>query len=696
MSGPDAGIAWLAGQASARAELVDSLDDPAWLVDAVDATVQHANRAAAAWFGSEPAALIGRAADSLLPTLEDAAFWGAVRCGAPGALASDTELPRPGGETAWVHRRVVPIGGLAAGAAGVRGYLVMLRDRSGERRAEGERDQLLAELRATLEATADGILVTGLDDRIHAFNRRFAELWSLPESALTQRDDAAVYRWMSRQTVAPATYDARLQQIMAQALLSAVDTVQLVDGTQLERHMQPQWSQGRPIGRVFSFRVLNPHRRGVPRHQRAVLDETSGLIERSGFVAELDDAVGHARRDGSPLAVLAVEYDRDQLYALDGSGQARSLSDIVEGLRALVPVRCRLARLGGMRFGLLLTDEGEATAQALARRLVEHARADGGLLATRALTVSVGIATYPHGGLGAEDLLASAELALEHARLDGRSAWRVQGYDGGDDGARLARLHHALHAGGGDALRLRYLPRVDAATGEVQAIEALLRWNDGANGLLPPSQFLPLADKAGLAGALDDWALEHALQQAARWRSAGHTWTINVNLGSVQCLQPGLARRVAAALQAADWPAARLELDITEAALRHDPVLARAQLQALRGLGVRLLLDDFGRGEAGLNLLRRFPLDGVKLDRDTVHGLARGTQPDTGLATALAGAARACGLTVYAEGVESEAQRQPLAALGVSGWQGFLRTRPLDAASVPACVATSPAARSLR
>lgn len=684
MSAPDAGIAWLAGQASARAELVDSLDDPAWLVDAADVQVLHANRAAGDWFGADPVALTGRAADSLLPTLEDAAFWGGVRGGTPGALASDTELPRPGGRSTWVHRRIVPIGGLGAGAPGVSGYLVTLRDRSAERRAEAERDERLAELRATLEATADGVLVLALDGRIRAFNRRFADLWSLPESALSQRDDEAIARWMSRQTVAPAAYLARLAQIETQALLSAVDTLQLVDGTQLERHIHPQWSHGRPIGRVCSFRVLNGQRRGLPRHQRGITDETTGLIERAGFVAELDDAVGAARREGRPLAVLALEYDRDQLYAMDGTAQARSLADIVEGLRALVPARVLLARLGGMRFGLLLVDEGEAAAGALARRLVEHARADGGLLATRGLMVSVGVAGYPHGGLGAEDLLASAEQGLERARLDGRSAWRAQGWEGDDDGARLARLQRALHEGGGDALRLRYLPRVDAATGEVQAIEALLRWNDGAHGLLPPSQFLPLAEKGGLAGALDDWMLAQALQQAARWRAAGHDWALNVNIGRVQFLRPGLARRIAAALQAADWPAERLELDITEAALQHDPVLARTQLHALRTLGVRVLLDDYGCGDASLGVLRRFPLHGVKLDRDTVHGLARGSQPEAGMAAALAGAARACGLVVYAEGVEADSQRQPLLALGVTGWQGFLHSRPLDGASVPA------------
>ena len=689
MSGPDAGIAWLTGQASARAELVDSLDDPAWLVDAAEACVLHANRAASAWFGVEPAALQGRQADSLLPTLEDLAFWADVRGGAAGGLASDTELTRPDGQTAWVHRRIVPIGRLSQATdrsgPGVSAYLVLLRDRSQEYRGERERDALLAELRATLEATADGILVTDLHGRIRSFNRRFAELWALPESALAQRDDEAIHRWMSSQTLAPASYLARLAEIEAHALLAAVDTVQLLDGAQLERHIRPQWSRGRPMGRVYSFRELNAHRRGAPRLLRGgAVDEASQWPERNGFVTQIDDAVGTSRRDGTPLALLCIEYDRDRLYALEGETHARALAEIVEGLRAHVPVQHQLARLGGVRFGVLVRQGGEAAAEAVARRLVDHSRAPaGGLLATEGLMVSIGVAAYPQAGLCAEDLVDHAERALEQARRAGGSAWSVHGFNGADDGPRLARLQRALREGGaGQALRLRFMPRVDAESDQIQAVEALLRWQDGEHGLLPPAQFLGLAERAGLAGALDDWALERALHQAARWRAAGHIWRINLNLSAWQCRQPGLSRRIAAALQAADWPAELLELDVTEAALRAEPELAMSQLQALRQLGVRLVLDDFGSGDTSLALLRRFPLDAVKLDRDIVHGLARGSQPEAGLAAALATAAKACGLSVYAEGVETEAQRQPLPALGVSGWQGFLHSRPLDAASM--------------
>ncbi len=684
MSGADAGIAWMTGQASARAELVDSLEDPAWLVDASDASVLHVNRAAAAWLGESPECLLGRSAANLLPTLEDAAFWADVRSGAPGALDSETELARADGSVARVHRRVVPIGGLGTGRHGVACYLVLLRSRSDEHRAEQERDGLLAELRATLEATADGILVTDLKGRIQAFNRRFAALWALPESALAERDDAAVYRWMAQQTLAPGAYQERLDDIADHTLLKSVDTVHLLDGAQLERHIQPQWSQGRPIGRVYSFRETNPRRPGAPRSGRGQVDEISGWPDRGGLVHALDDAVGQARRDGTPLALLCIEFDRQQLFALDGRSQVRSLGELVEGLRACIPAQHLLARLGGARFAVLVRQGGEAAAEGLARRVIDLAgRPTGGPLATAGLPAAVGIAAYPQAGLCADDLLGHAEAALERARHSGGSDCRVHAFGSPDDGPRQVRLERSLREGdAAQALRLRYLPRVDMASGQVQSAEALLRWNDGEHGLLAPSQFLPLAERAGLGVVLDDWALEHGLRQALRWRAAGFAWRLNLNVGAASLQQPGYARRVAAALDAAGWLAADLELDFTEAALQADPETAQAQLQALHQLGVRILLDDCGRGDASLGLLRRFPFAAVKLDRDLVVALGRGAGPDAGMAAALTTAAHSLGLAVYAEGVEAENQRAPLAALGCSAWQGFLHCRPLDVASL--------------
>ena len=175
MSGHDVGLSWWAGQAQGQASLLAALDAPAWLVEADQLTLLQANAAAGRFLGRAPQDLVGQDAQALLPSLEDLAFWGEARAGQAGVLDSEVDLPRPGGGEARMHRRISRLPGAEPGV-----WLVQLQDLSREHAAQREREQALAELRATLEATADGILVTDLSGGIRAFNRRFAQLWSLP------------------------------------------------------------------------------------------------------------------------------------------------------------------------------------------------------------------------------------------------------------------------------------------------------------------------------------------------------------------------------------------------------------------------------------------------------------------------------------------------------------------------------------
>lgn len=688
MSSPaDPGIAWLAGETAARAALIDSLDEPAWLIDGATLTLTRANEAAAAFFGMAPARLVGAAAETLLPTLEDAAFWADVRAGHPGRLSSETELIRPDGRVMPALRRVTPVHG-AGQAAGLPGcYLVQLRDRSSDHAHDLEREVLLAELRATLEATADGILVVKPNGSIQAFNRRFAAMWDLPQAALAERNDEAIYSWMRQQVLEPDEYQRRLDEITAQMLLSTSDTLALVNGAMVERRTQPQWSRGQPIGRVFSFRELNRRRPGAPREEAALGDDDlTRWPNRGGFMAALGEAVSKARSSDAPLAVLCVEYDRDALYHAEASARARTISELVQGLRACVRGPHLIARLGAARFAVLLYQAGDAAAEGLAHRLIEVARgASSGVFVTEGLQAVVGIAAYPQAGLDADKLLLGAERALHQARQDGGPGWRVYRPSGRDDGDRLSRLEQCVReelAAG--AFHLQYQPRVEMGTGRIRSVEALLRWHDPARGRTLPAQFLPLAEKAGLVGALDDWVMERALRQASQWRAAGIAQGLCVNVSGWQLVQPGYARRVAALLESAGWPAAGLELDIAETALLADPDAALANLRSLRRLGVKVALEHFGSGEASLGLLRRFPLAAVKLDR-TLLRAAQSRPADAELVAALSRLARALHLEVHAVGVETESQRALLSSLGCQVWQGLLFAPPLDTRAMERC-----------
>ncbi|MEK8045638.1 EAL domain-containing protein [Ideonella margarita] len=668
--------AWLDGteDAAGAQEWLQVLDEPAWLVDVASCTLRAINRAGADWLGQPAHQWPGTAADELLPTLEDAAYWAEVRAGRVGRLSSDLELPREHGGLALVHRSVVPMGG-----AQPHSLLVRLRDRSAEAAAALERETLLAELRATLEATADGILVTDLSGHICAFNRRFATLWELPEAALADRSDEAVFDWMRLGVLQPADYQRRLHQIGQQLMLSTTDHITLLSGITLERQTQPQWSAGRPIGRVWSFRESGRKLSSAPREIGTTgVDSLTLWPNRSGLLLALDEALA---RPGEPsVALLCLSFDAQALFAISGRNRARALDELVEGLRACAPAHARVARLGGARFAVMLQQGGESAAERLAERLQGIAcRLPAGLLATEGLRLQIGIAATPRGGGCAEDLLVHAEAALQRNGRDGGGrGWTVHTGLADDERQHLERLERAVREGlADDAFRLHWQPRVDARTGQVVAAEALLRWHDPVRGLQLPAQFLGAVQRLGLMVSLDDWALERALHQAVAWRQAGMALTLCVNVSAASLGQPGYARRVAALLESTGWAANMLELDLQESALQADAESALFNLQALHRLGVRMVLDNVGASDTALALWRRFPLAAVKLDRSLVRGLQRAT-PDTALAQAIVAFAQALKLPVYAVGVDNEVQRRWLCDAGCAGWQGQLCAPALD------------------
>ena len=229
-------------------DLIDGLLEAVWLVDAGSLRIRAANAAAGTLFGVDAASLCGRGATELCATPEDLVFWSEASAGLVDQIVSDTLVRDAGGRLLPVTRRVSRIGdGL---------FLVTCRDRSAQRAAEEELETRLAELRATLESTADGILVTDLSGHIRSFNHRFAGLWALPEDVLARRDDEAVRDWMRRSVVDGADYERRLAAIQEATMLQTSDVFTLHSGRVLERLTLPQCTRGHPIGRVFSFRDI--------------------------------------------------------------------------------------------------------------------------------------------------------------------------------------------------------------------------------------------------------------------------------------------------------------------------------------------------------------------------------------------------------------------------------------------------------
>jgi len=639
---------------------IAALGHAAWIVDAAHGHILVANVEAEELLQRKD--FEGLDAEDAIADLEDMAYWDGVRCGVVAVLDSDAELSLPNGRTCAVSRRISPLW-LADGTAL---FLVQVRDRSREHRVEVERETALAELRATLEATADAILVTDLAGRIRAFNRRFARMWSLPESVLHAGDDRAVHEWVRMNVMDVDGYDRRLEDVYAHTLSEAIDEIAQVNGAVIERHAQPQWSHGRPIGRVFSFRETNPHRAGAPRDPgHRGIDQLTHLPNRTGFLLTLEDTL-RAARQSAGFAVLCIEFNRDALFGEggDSAAGARRLSELAGQVRGAMRQPHYCARLGGSRFGVLIDYASEAAAEAAARRLIEVQERAGGV------PVAIGIGTWPGVGLSADEILRSVEIAMHRAQQANRSSFAVHKFGFDSWQRKRDRIESGLlRAAEEGRFRLAAQPRFDTATGLAVALEVNLRWRDRELGEVAAAQFMGVAEERGLVGALDDWVLEHGLLQQRRWREAGHSLRLNINVSDWQLTQPGYARRVAAALDAAGCAPSELEIDVAESALRADPDAALAAVRSLAHQGIRVLLDGFGDGISSLAALRRLPFAGVKLDSSLSQACAR-SGAESRWVPALVQLARAMQLEVHATGADTELQCDALIAAGCNGLQG--------------------------
>ena len=664
---------------------VDSLPDAAWIVDVCTRRVVAANSAAVALLARPVAALIGEAADALIATPEDLAFWDEAAAGAVGTLQSDTLLCAADGRTVHVTRSIRPLHHQAGGA---RHYTVVVNDRSAWRVAEDEREQVVAELKATLESTADGILVTDLLGRIRAFNQRFAATWGIPADLLESHRDDAVYDWMCRSVPDAPTYQRRLQTIQEATLLSASDRLTLHSGKVLERVTRPLWCRGQAMGRVYSFRDLSEQLAAQHRiEELSLTDPLTGLPNRRQMAESVAKASQRVKREGGGFALLVIDLDRFR-HINDSLGHAvgdRVLIDVARRIKSCMRTDDLLARTGGDQFTLLVDGAETEGAERSARRVLEAVAAPYNLDEQQfTLTCSIGGALCPGHGHTADDLVRHAEAAVLAVKDGGRANYRVlKGQRGGNRRADIQLDHAMRQALASSRFRLHYQPQVELSSGRLVGAEALIRWHDPVLGEVSPSRFIPVAEDSGFIVALGDWVLGQAVRQGAEWQRRGMAMPIAINVSALQFQQPQFVDRVAAVLATAGLQPQCLELELTESILVRDADEALQRLQALARIGVRLSIDDFGTGYSSLAYLKRFPIDKLKIDRSFVMGLP-GADSDSAIVVAILQMARALGMKVIAEGVETEAQRQFLADSGCHEFQGFLYAPALDSQSFEA------------
>ena len=665
--------------------------DAVWLVDAHTLRIVSANHAAGELMAMTPAELVGKAMVELAATPEDLCFWDEVSQGLVDQIESDTLVSAADGTTRAVTRRVSRVHGAQDAAAAY--YVVVLHDRSAQLKVERELEGAAADLRATLESTQDGILVTDLAGRIRNFNQRFASLWQIPAELLGRRNDDSVLEWMRRSVLDSAAYMRRLAAIDDATMLQASDVLRLHSGKVFERVTMPQCMRGRPIGRVYSFRDITEKLEANQRIETlSYTDALTGLPNRRLFADRVEVALAQAKREGTPFALLFLNLDRfnhinETLGRVFGD---RVLLDVADRVKGCVRQVDTVARLGGDEFVVLANSVDDRGAESTAWRVMEALKqpfTQGGMSFT--VTASVGISLYPNDGGGMDELVRRADAAMRDVKLAGRAGFRFHRQrpeqDDGHSRSRM-KLDHAMRlALAQGRFRLHYQPQVDLRGGEVVGAEALIRWRDPELGELSPAEFIPVAEESGFIVSIGAWVLERAVGQAAAWAAAGRAMTVSVNVSALQFQQPGFVDGVAAALREAKLPPQWLELELTESILIQDAQDAMLRLQALAQLGVKLAIDDFGTGYSSLAYLKRVPVGRLKIDRSFVSGLPT-EESDAAIVQAIIQMGRALRLQIVAEGVETEAQRRFLQEAGCDLFQGYLYAPALDAVAFEARV----------
>jgi diguanylate cyclase (GGDEF)-like protein/PAS domain S-box-containing protein len=434
-------------------------------------------------------------------------------------------------------------------------------------------------------------------------------------------------------------------------------------------------------------------------YQRATFDALTGLPNREVFLARVQEAVASGAENGATVGVLIVELD-DFKVVNDtfghGAGDALLVAvgqRLTEALRAVdgsYGAAGTVARLGGDEFAALVRRAGSpADVERVAERVLQSFKAPfelantslGGAQAggTVTATASIGVATTAEAG-SAQDLLRHADLAVYVAKDAGRDRWRR--FESSLHSAVVER--HKLRADldraiADEAFLLHFQPLVTLADERTRGFEALVRWNHPTRGMVPPEEFISVAEESGLIVPLGAWVLGNAIHAAAQWRIAypDEEIYVSVNVSARQFRGPDFAQWVLDEIDRMGLPPGALLLEMTESLLLHDDGEVAAELESLRRAGVRIAIDDFGTGFSSLSYLRRLPVDVLKLDKSFIDTVVSSAEQHA-VVDMIVQLARILKLQVVAEGIETAAERDLLVTMGCDLGQGYLFSRPLS------------------
>lgn len=551
-----------------------------------------------------------------------------------------------------------------------------------ERYAAQQRAERQLRLYATVFTNAtEGMTITDADSRVLAVNPAFVAITGYNEAEIigktpamlnSGRQDAAFYRKMWGELTSRGQWQGEIWN-------------RRKDGG-----IYPQWlsvaairdESGVTTHYIGVFTDISERKQNEARiHHLAHHDALTGLPNRLLLEDRMQQGIHLARRTHRPIAVVFIDLDRFKNIN-DTLGHEIGDNLLIQaahrGMRVLRETDT-LSRQGGDEFVAILSNIDSRQDAALVVRKLLAALCQPYLLAGHELTISgsAGIALYPDDGQTISELLRKADAAMYRAKEEGRNTFRFFGADINTASLGELLLENDLYGAlERNELEMYYQPKVDARSGELLGAEALMRWRHPVHGMISPARFIPLAEENGLIGSFGAWAIDSVCAQQRAWLDAGLLAVpVAVNISAQQFGQQDLPELVAHALAENGLPPQLLDLELTESLLMRNADLATGVLQRLRKMHVNVAIDDFGTGYSSLSYLKQFPVQSLKIDRSFVCEITDDGEP-ANLASAIIAMAHELGLTVVAEGVETDAQARYLAKRGCDHFQGYLFGRP--------------------
>ena len=455
----------------------------------------------------------------------------------------------------------------------------------------------------------------------------------------------------------------------------------------------PEWltvtvirdSSGRVINYLAIFYDITEIKRSQEQiRYQAYHDALTGLPNRNLFKDRLGQALHHAERRGSKVAVLFVDLDNFKLIndSLGHDVGDRVLRDIAGRLRRCVRDEDTVARIGGDEFIMVLEEiDGELGADRVARRVLDNFSRPFSVGGHEfQLGASIGVTVFPDDGQDVETLIKNADMAMYRAKERGKNNYQMfTPAMQAKTNLRMEMERALRQALEREEFVVHYQAKVETASGRIVGMEALARWQSPGQGLVMPGQFIPVAEESGLITAIGKVILRQACRQASRWQTmTGRDLRLAVNVSAKQLYQPEFVETVEAILRETGLAPGLLELEVTESVVMHQDTAANRALLELAALGVSLAIDDFGTGYSSLYYLKHFPIDTLKIDRGFVRELIHDAN-DAAIVGAIVSLGHSLGLTVVAEGVENAQQLAHLRALGCDLCQGYYFSKPAPA-----------------